>query len=389
MKDFLYIEDLKKSYGDQVILNVPTLRIEKGEIFSILGPSGCGKTTLLRIIAGFERPDQGRVYLDGKDITHLPPNKRKINTVFQTYALFPHLNVRQNIGFGLEIAGRSTKEIDLAVGEMLDLMQLVDLGLRFPSEISGGQKQRVAIARALILKPHVLLLDEPLAALDLKLRQKMLLDLDLIHDEVKASFIFVTHDQLEAIAISDHVAVMHRGQIEQVGTPAQIYETPKSNFVASFIGDTNFFEGNVIEIPSKEYVIVEVKGVGRVICYKDRPTSLSSPIYLSVRPEKILISNEKGKSDKHLNFARGVVEDVIYLGTHTKYWVRVGHHKIAVNRQHNHFLLDEKAIQWKDQVWLSWSADDGFMMDRYRETDELETFAVQSSDRSQGVRSDT
>ncbi len=364
MTDFLHVENLSKSFGDQVILDVPSLTIKKGEIFSILGPSGCGKTTLLRIIAGFERPDRGKVYLDGQDITHLPPNKRKINTVFQSYALFPHLTVQQNIAFGLEMAGRDENFIKEAVLKMLDLMQMSEQASRYPAEISGGQKQRVAIARALVLKPHVLLLDEPLAALDLKLRQKMLLDLDLIHDEVKASFIFVTHDQLEAIAISDHVAVMHRGSIEQVGTPAQIYETPKSNFVASFIGDTNFFEGRVTEIPSPEYVHAEVEGIGKVLCYKDRPTALGSCVNLSVRPEKILIGIERGKSDKELNFAKGIVEDVIYLGTHTKYWVRVKHHRIAVNRQHNHFLLDEKAIEWKDTVWLSWSADDGFMMDR-------------------------
>lgn len=370
MTEFLRLEGLTKSYDNELILDIPSLTIDKGEIFSILGPSGCGKTTLLRIIAGFEQPDTGRIYLDGEDITDWPPNRRKINTVFQNYALFPHLTVWENIAFGLQMAGRSTEQIKRAVVEMLELIQLTSHARKFPAELSGGQMQRVAIARALVLKPLVLLLDEPLAALDLKLRQKMLLDLDLIHDEVKASFIFVTHDQLEAIAISAHVAVMQLGKIEQIGTPAQIYETPRSSFVAAFIGDTNFFEGKVVEIPSKDYVTVIVKGIGRVICYKDKPTSLGSAVFLSVRPEKLLISQERGSSEKLSNFVQGIVEDVIYLGAHTKYWVRVNEHRIAVNRQHNHFLLDEQSIEWNDPVWLSWSADDGFMMDRFQKSDE-------------------
>ena len=247
MVDSIVFEHVSKKYGSVQALNNVSFSVKKGEFFSLLGPSGCGKTTLLRIVAGFERPDSGRVLLDGLDITQLPSNQRPVNTVFQNYALFPHLTVWENIAFGLRIAKRSPDEIKKEVDRMLQLIQMEDQAYKRPDQISGGQKQRVAIARALINKPRVLLLDEPLAALDLKLRQKMLLELDLIHDEVGITFLFVTHDQTEAMAVSDSIAVFQKGKVEQIGTPVELYESPKSSFVAAFIGDTNFLDGRVAE----------------------------------------------------------------------------------------------------------------------------------------------
>ena len=247
MADFIEFQDVCRHYGPVRALDGVSLGVRKGEFFSVLGPSGCGKTTLLRILAGFERPDRGRVLLDGVDITELPRNHRKVNTIFQNYALFPHLTVRQNIAFGRMLAKRPKAEIDADVERMLALIRMEDQSHKRPDQISGGQKQRVAIARALINKPQVLLLDEPLAALDLKLRQRMLMELDLVHDQVGLTFIFVTHDQNEAMSVSDRVAVMRNGRIEQLGTPAEIYEAPRTSFVAACIGDSNFFEGTVLK----------------------------------------------------------------------------------------------------------------------------------------------
>ena len=245
--DFFELADLQKHFGDNHVVNGVSFAVRRGEVFSLLGPSGCGKTTILRMIGGFEEPDNGKIFLDGREITNLPPNKRKINTVFQNYALFPHMSVSDNIAFGPRTSGIAEKRVQEMVDNMLDIIRLKDLADRMPDNISGGQKQRIAIARALINNPHLLLLDEPLAALDLKLRQYMLLELDRIHDEVGTTFIYVTHDQGEAMSLSDRIAVMNSGKIEQIGTPAEIYENPKTKFVASFIGDTNFFDGVVMD----------------------------------------------------------------------------------------------------------------------------------------------
>ena len=270
MADFLVFENISKHFDSTRAADNVSLSIQKGEFFSLLGPSGCGKTTLLRILAGFEQPDSGRVLLDGEDITALPPHKRKVNTIFQNYALFPHLSVYENIAFGLRIAKRPKQEIASETERMLRLIQMEDQAHKRPDMISGGQKQRVAIARALINKPQVLLLDEPLAALDLKLRQRMLIELDLIHDEVGITFLYVTHDQGEAMSLSDRIAVMNHGRIEQIGAPAEIYESPRSSFVAAFIGDTNFFEGEVANVPENDYSRLKIEGFPDVLCFNDK-----------------------------------------------------------------------------------------------------------------------
>lgn len=358
----IVFKNISKRFKGGLVLNDVSFGIKKGEFFSLLGPSGCGKTTLLRILAGFEQPETGSIFLDGKDITNIPANKRPINTVFQNYALFPHLTIWENIAFGLRIANRPSNEIKDEVEQMLTLIQMHDHAHKMPDNISGGQKQRVAIARALVNHPQILLLDEPLAALDLKLRQKMLLDLDRIHDEVGITFIFVTHDQTEAMAVSDRIAILHKGSIEQIGTPAQIYETPKSSFVADFIGDTNFFDGVVLE-KQKDYCLVTVHEFPPILCFNDKQLSKDDAVHLSIRPEKIHISREEPVLHPQHNILSGVVDDVVYKGDHTHFGITVSDRKISVTQQHSRFLLDETPIKWQDPVWIWWHADDGFMLE--------------------------
>jgi len=371
LEEFLKFDGITKVFGVTRAVNHVSLSIRRGEIFSLLGPSGCGKTTLLRMLAGFESPEFGRILLDGKDITDLQPNERKVNTVFQNYALFPHMTVRENIAFGLRIRKLPREQIEDEVDKMLTMIQMQEHADKHPSEISGGMKQRAAIARALILKPEVLLLDEPLAALDLKLRQKMLLELSLIHDEVGITFIYVTHDQGEAMSISDRIGVMNKGRLEQVGTPAEIYEAPHSSFVAAFIGDTNFLDGKITKVIDAEYCQIDVPDLPPMVCFNDKKLPAGTFVHLSVRPEKFQISLTPPPEHRKVNVLKGTVQDLVYQGDHTRYWVDLGNDwRISVNRQHTRFMLDEKPINWQDTVYLSWFADDGYMLDRYSEEDE-------------------
>ncbi|MCW1883672.1 ABC transporter ATP-binding protein [Luteolibacter flavescens] len=367
---YLRFEKVTRRYGSFTAINDITLDIEKGETFSLLGPSGCGKTTLLRMAAGFDQPDLGRVYLDGKDITALPPDQRPVNTVFQSYALFPHLTVRENIAFGPKIAKWTPGEIAKGVDQMLELVDLKAHGDKKPSQLSGGMKQRVAIARALVNKPKVLLLDEPLAALDLKLRQRLIVELDAIHDEVGITFIYVTHDQGEAMSISDRIAVMNKGVIEQVGPPAEIYEAPRSSFVAAFIGDTNFLDGKITEAIDARFSRCEVADFGSIVIDNDKHVTVGDRVHLSIRPEKLVVSREKPAMSPMDNAVEGKVEDVIYYGSHTRYWVRCGEWRMCAEMQHRTFLLDETPPKWGDTVWLLWDANDGFLLEQYREEDE-------------------
>jgi spermidine/putrescine transport system ATP-binding protein len=367
---YLRFENVTRRYGSFTAINDITLDIEKGETFSLLGPSGCGKTTLLRMAAGFDQPDLGRVYLDGKDITPLPPDQRPVNTVFQSYALFPHLSVRDNIAFGPKIAKWTPGQIAKGVDEMLELVDLKAHGDKKPSQLSGGMKQRVAIARALVNKPKVLLLDEPLAALDLKLRQRLIVQLDAIHDEVGITFIYVTHDQGEAMSISDRIAVMNKGVIEQVGPPAEIYEAPRTSFVAAFIGDTNFLDGKITEAIDARFSRCEVKNFGSIVIDNDKHVTVGDRVHLSIRPEKLVVSRDKPSMSPMDNAVQGKVEDVIYYGSHTRYWVRCGEWRLCAELQHRTFLLDESPPKWGDTVWLLWDANDGFLLEQYREEDE-------------------
>jgi len=369
----LEFQNVSKRYGDIIALDGVSFSVESGAFFSFLGPSGCGKTTLLRIVAGLEKPDSGRIFLDGEEITHLPPNKRPVNTVFQNYALFPHMTIWDNIAFGLKIEKRPKAEIDHEVRRMLKMIQMEEHAYKFPDKISGGQKQRVAIARALIKHPRLLLLDEPLSALDLKLRQKMLMEIDLIHDQVGITFLFVTHDQVEAMSVSDKIAVFHRGRIEQIGSPAQLYEAPKSSFVAAFIGDTNFLDGFVHEKVDQDYIKLKIEGFPDVLCFNDTNRNLRDLVHLSVRPEKIHISRKEPEPFAKHNVMPALVDNIIYKGDHTNFWVTVGEYRISITQQHSRFLLDEKAISWKEKVWIWWHADDGYMLERYHVRDEALT----------------
>jgi len=370
MSSFLEFEAVSKNFGSVKAVQNVSLGIRKGEFFSLLGPSGCGKTTLLRMVAGFETPDSGRILIDGQDISPLPPNRRKVNTIFQSYALFPHLSVRENVAFGPRVAGWPRARLDEEVSRLLALTELEDQAGKKPEQISGGQKQRVAIARALINNPDVLLLDEPLAALDLKLRQRMLIELDAIHDKVGITFLYVTHDQGEAMSLSDRIAVMTEGRIEQVGPPAEIYEAPRTSFVAAFIGDTNFLEGRVKEFVDGAYCRLQVAGLPEILCHNNEQIGQGRTVSLSLRPEKLRLSRERPQPDRLSNVLQGRVEDVIYLGTHTKYWVRVREHRLAVFEQRNRFLLDETPSSWEQDVWLWWHADDAFILEGDSQKDE-------------------
>lgn len=370
MTESIIFDNVSKKFGKVLALQNTSFSVKRGEFFSLLGPSGCGKTTLLRLVAGFERPDSGRILIDGEDVTNLPPHKRPVNTVFQSYALFPHMTLWDNIAFGLRISKKSEEEVHREVERMLHLIQMEDQAYKKPDQISGGQKQRIAIARALVNKPRVLLLDEPLAALDLKLRQKMLFELDRIHDDVGITFLFVTHDQTEAMAVSDHIAVFHHGKVEQIGTPVELYEAPKSSFVAAFIGDTNFLDGHVSEKINNDYSKLTLKDFPEVLCFNDKQLSVGELVHLSVRPEKIHISREMPQAHSRHNIFQGIVEDVVYKGDHTKFWLAIEGYHISVSQQHSRYLLDERPIKWGDTVWIWWHADDGYILERYSESDE-------------------
>lgn len=337
--------------------------------FSILGPSGCGKTTLLRMIAGFIEPDSGAIYLGDEDLTSLPPNKRNVYTIFQKYALFPHLTVYENVAFPLRIRKIDEATIDTEVKKFVKMVGLSEHINKMPNQLSGGQQQRVSIARALINKPGVLLLDEPLSALDAKLRQNLLIELDNIHEEVGITFIFITHDQQEALSISDRIAIMNEGKVLQVGTPAEVYEAPADAFVADFIGENNFFEGEVIEVKDKEYAVLKNDKLGELIFETDKPVKVGDFVQVSIRPEKIKLSKTLPKKPhENYNVLKVYVDEVIYSGFQSKYFVWLNGDKnipFKVFKQHAVYFddNDEGAIWWDEDAYISWDADDSFVVE--------------------------
>ena len=333
--EFLVFDHVTKRFGALTAVDDVSFSIKKGEFFSLLGPSGCGKTTLLRMLGGFERPDSGRIWLDGKDITDAPPNIRRVHTVFQNYALFPTMTIWDNIAFSLRLAKKPKAEIEESVDAMLEMIRMGDHAWKYPSQLSGGQKQRVAIARALVDRPQVLLLDEPLAALDLKLRQHMLLELDTIHD------------------------------------PAKIYEAPVSSFVAAFIGDTNFFEGTIAATDG-DYCTIQVPGFAAICAYNDKKLDVGQKVYLSVRPEKIHVTLTPPPPEKgaRINVFQSQVTDVIYQGVYTKYWLKSGDRSVSALKPHSRFLLDQESITWNDKAYCWWHPDDGYMVENFSALDE-------------------
>ncbi|MCQ2589679.1 MAG: ABC transporter ATP-binding protein [Treponema sp.] len=385
------IDHVSKRFGDFVALDDINFTIKPGEFFSLLGPSGCGKTTLLRIIAGFEFPDDGAVLFDDKDVIPFPPDKRPANTVFQTYALFPHLSVYDNVAFPLKLKKVPKDEIDKKVREYVHLVQLDQHINKKPNQLSGGQKQRVAIARALINEPKVLLLDEPLSALDAKLRANLLIDLDRLHDQIGITFIYVTHDQSEALSVSDRIAVMNSGHVLQIGTPYEIYESPATQFVAQFIGETNLFDAEVVDcVPHKDangnddfMATLSVPELGKqaplatdteATAALDRymqvtdyeHTDKGQKVAFTIRPEKIRITLEPpatgGRTD--VNVFSGIVEEPIYSGFQSKFYVKLDTGKvIKVFKQHTDYMDDGPVIQWKDRVYVSWSAEDAYIVE--------------------------
>ena len=316
------LRNVFKFFNQEPAVNGIDLDVRQGEFFSILGPSGCGKTTTLRLIAGFEIADAGKVLIQGQSMTNVPPYRRPVNTVFQSYALFNHLNVWDNIAFGLRLKKIRKSQIEARVEEALKLVKMESLRSRFPNQLSGGQQQRVALARALVNRPTVVLLDEPLGALDLKLRKEMQIELSNLHTDLGLTFVMVTHDQEEALSLSDRIAVMNQGKIEQVGTPSQIYERPQTSFVADFIGDTNLFSGEIVAVDSSNVQISTKTGLSIIISRaEDTPSELSQAVVVSVRPEKIQLSLYP--PNLPANSFEGRLVNVMYLGTHVNYVVQL------------------------------------------------------------------
>ncbi|MDH1264058.1 MULTISPECIES: ABC transporter ATP-binding protein [unclassified Pseudomonas] len=351
------IERVTKKFDETVAVDDVSLTINKGEIFALLGGSGSGKSTLLRMLAGFERPTEGRIFLDGQDITDLPPYERPINMMFQSYALFPHMSVADNIAFGLKQDKMPKDQIDARVAEMLKLVQMTQYAKRKPHQLSGGQRQRVALARSLAKSPKLLLLDEPMGALDKKLRSQMQLELVEIIERVGVTCVMVTHDQEEAMTMAQRIAIMHLGWIAQIGSPIDIYETPTSRLVCEFIGNVNLFEGQVIE-DMEGHALIDSPDLERNI-YVGHGVSTSvqdKSITYAIRPEKLLVTTEQPTCEH--NWSRGKVHDIAYLGGHSVFYVQLPSGKIVQSFVANAERRNARPT-WDDQVYVWWEDDSG------------------------------
>lgn len=360
----IQIRNLSKHFGDFVAVDSVDLDIHRGELFSILGASGCGKTTLLRIMAGFERPTSGSILIDGVDITAMPPYRRPVNMMFQSYAIFPHMTVEKNVAYGLLKERVPRDEVKRRVAEMLELVQLQSFAKRKPDQLSGGQRQRIALARALVKRPKVLLLDEPLAALDKKLREHTQFELMNIQDRLGITFVVVTHDQEEAMILSSRIAVMNEGRFEQVGTPKQVYEYPNSRFVADFIGTINMFDA-VVESSGAGRLVARSRDAGKVLtAFCDEQLPVGSEVCIAIRPEKIFISKgepEGGLEDMRL---RGVVWDLGYFGNLSLYRIRLESGKVVQVSAQNRRRSAEQFLEWDDEVYISWQAQSAVVLPR-------------------------
>jgi putrescine transport system ATP-binding protein len=352
----ILIEGVTKTYGTHTAVDNVSLEIYKGEMFALVGASGCGKTTLLRMLAGFADLSDGRIFIDGVDMAAIPPHERPVNMMFQSYALFPHMTVESNVGYGLRRMPLDAKVKQQRVAEALEMVQLGALGERRPHQLSGGQRQRVALARALIRRPKVLLLDEPLSALDKKLREQTQFELMDLQYKLGITFIVVTHDQDEAMALASRIAVMDKGQVVQVGTPAEIYEFPRSRFVADFVGTTNFFESTVISC-EPGLVRVQCAETGCELLVDDSGSfTPGQRVWVALRPEKARLGKEPVNAAR-VNQLRGIVWELGYLGNRSTYQIKTTSGKVVTVFAQNERRTSQAAIDWSDEVFVSWSAD--------------------------------
>ena len=354
-KPQIVIEGVNKSFGAFTAVDTVNLRIYKGEMFALVGASGCGKTTLLRMLAGFATPTGGRILIEDVDMTAVPPHERPVNMMFQSYALVPHMTVEQNVGYGLRSMSLEPAAKAKRIREALEMVQLGALAKRKPHQLSGGQRQRVALARALIRRPKVLLLDEPLSALDKKLREQTQFELMNIQYEVGITFVFVTHDQDEAMALSTRIAVMNRGQVLQVGTPAEIYEFPQSRFVADFVGTTNLFEGTVDDNRPGHIVVRSPEAGCDIVVDEIGRFGSGQRVWVALRPEKIRLTKAPVEGAA-VNQLKGVVWELGYLGNRSTYRIKTDSGKLVTVFAQNDRRTSEWSIDWSDEVYLSWSA---------------------------------
>ena len=355
-KPQIVIEGVTKSFGPVTAVDNVSLGIYQGEMFALVGASGCGKTTLLRMLAGFERQSSGRISIDGMEMGDVPPHERPVNMMFQSYALFPHMTVENNVGYGIRRMRLARTERKRRIEAALEMVQLGHLARRKPHQLSGGQRQRVALARALIRRPKVLLLDEPLSALDKKLRERTQFELMDLQYEVGITFIVVTHDQDEAMALATRIAVMDRGRVVQVGTPSEIYEFPNSRFVADFVGTTNLFQGSVTAVAAG-LVTVHCSDTGSELLVDDVGRfSPGQRVWVAVRPEKIRLSKQPPAGER-INVMRGVVWELGYLGKCSTYQVKTASGKLVTALAQNERRTSQWSIDWSDEVYMSWQAD--------------------------------
>ena len=360
-KPFIEFRAVTKRFGSFVAVDNQTLNIYEREFHALLGPSGCGKTTLLRMLAGFEEPTEGSIWLDGKPLSGVPPHKRPVNMMFQSYALFPHMTVEGNVAFGLKQDGMPKPEIEARVAEMLRLVKMEQFAKRKPDQLSGGQRQRVALARAIAKRPKVLLLDEPLGALDKKLREETQFELISLQETLGLTFVIVTHDQEEAMTVADRISVMDHGVIVQIAPPAEIYEAPNSRYVADFIGSVNIFEGIVDTATPERTKLSSVDGF--MIEATSGGATKGQTAWFAVRPEKVRIARET-PVNQSVNAVAGEVWDIAYFGDMTLYNVRLSSDKQVRATMLNAHRNVERPITWEDKVWLSWDSDAGVVLAR-------------------------